>query len=249
MYVRLAFAVAAHLQPEILILDEILAVGDLAFQNKCLNMIRDVSKNGRTVLFVSHNIRMINRLCTRGLVIENGKSIFDGDLNIALDHYIGKVDSKIKHEFCSINNKESHIHVHNVQLLVNGELTKKPILCFDEIDIVIKLSLNISLLDIIISMVVKNSDKEIVFMSEINDDDDGVNPSSSGLYEIKTFIPNPLLKPSRYSLTIGTNSQSMGQLNHFEDIIYFEIIDINSNRDTRPGYIYQNINWNVEKIS
>ena len=248
MYVRLAFAVAAHLQPEILILDEILAVGDLAFQNKCLNMIRDISKNGRTVLFVSHNIRMINRLCTRGLVLENGKSIFDGDLNLALDHYIGKVDSKIKHEFCSVNNKDSHIHVQNVQLLVNGELNKKPILCFDKIDIIIEVMLNISLQDIIISMVVKNSDKEIVFMSEINDDD-GVNPESSGLYKIKTFIPNPLLKPSKYSLTIGTNSQSMGQLNHFEDIIYFEIIDINTNRDQRPGFIYQKITWSVEKVS
>ena len=72
MYVRLAFAVAAHLEPEILIIDEVLAVGDAEFQKKCLGKMKDVSGQGRTVLFVSHNMVAVKTLCTRGILLENG---------------------------------------------------------------------------------------------------------------------------------------------------------------------------------
>jgi homopolymeric O-antigen transport system ATP-binding protein len=78
MYVRLAFAVAAHLQPEILIVDEVLAVGDIAFQRKCLNKLEDVSRDGRTILFVSHNISAITRLCSRAVLLDGGRIVEDG---------------------------------------------------------------------------------------------------------------------------------------------------------------------------
>ncbi len=78
MYMRLAFAVAAHLEPEILIVDEVLAVGDVAFQKKCLNKMKDVSQSGRTVLFVSHNMSAITRICNRALALNNGKVIAEG---------------------------------------------------------------------------------------------------------------------------------------------------------------------------
>jgi lipopolysaccharide transport system ATP-binding protein len=80
MYVRLAFAVAAHLEPEILIVDEVLAVGDAQFQKKCLGKMEDVSKNeGRTLLFVSHSMSTISSLCTRAILMESGKIKNDGD--------------------------------------------------------------------------------------------------------------------------------------------------------------------------
>ena len=72
MHVRLAFAVAAHLEPEILIVDEVLAVGDVAFQKKCLGKMEDVAKEGRTILFVSHNMVAINNLCSKGILVDNG---------------------------------------------------------------------------------------------------------------------------------------------------------------------------------
>ena len=78
MYVRLAFAVAAHLEPEILIVDEVLAVGDVAFQRKCLNKMEDVRQHGRTILFVSHNMQAITRLCTRAILISHGGIQHDG---------------------------------------------------------------------------------------------------------------------------------------------------------------------------
>ncbi|RYD83463.1 MAG: ABC transporter ATP-binding protein [Verrucomicrobiaceae bacterium] len=87
MRVRLAFAIAAHLEPEILVVDEVLAVGDAAFQQKCLGKIDEVAHSGRTVLFVSHNAAAIEALCTRGIVLEKGGMIFDGTQSEAIEFY------------------------------------------------------------------------------------------------------------------------------------------------------------------
>ena len=89
MYVRLAFAVAAHLEPEILIVDEVLAVGDAEFQKKCLGKMKDVSeKDGRTVLFVSHNMPAVQRLCTQAMVMQFGRNIYVGNTDDAVNHYL-----------------------------------------------------------------------------------------------------------------------------------------------------------------
>lgn len=89
MYVKLAFSVAAHLDSEILIMDEVLAVGDMKFQQKCLGKMSDVSEQqGRTVLYVSHNMNTVRRLCTRCVVLSKGKVIFDGDVEAAIEIYM-----------------------------------------------------------------------------------------------------------------------------------------------------------------
>jgi lipopolysaccharide transport system ATP-binding protein len=89
MHVRLAFAVAAHLEPEILIVDEVLAVGDADFQRKCIGKMQDVSKReGRTVLFVSHNMAAVKNLCTRGLILEHGTVTYDGDVENCVSRYL-----------------------------------------------------------------------------------------------------------------------------------------------------------------
>ncbi len=88
MYIRLAFAVAAHLQPDILIVDEVLAVGDAAFQKKCLGTMRSVATSGRTVLFVSHNMAAISQLCTRAAVLVQGEMICDGTTSEAIKQYL-----------------------------------------------------------------------------------------------------------------------------------------------------------------
>ena len=109
MYVKLAFSVAAHLDSEIMIMDEVLAVGDMAFQEKCLNKMRTVAKEeGRTVLYVSHNMNTIRQLCDRCVVLDSGKIVFDGDVEDAIGIYMGLnipmddivvdlTNSKIKH--------------------------------------------------------------------------------------------------------------------------------------------------------
>jgi lipopolysaccharide transport system ATP-binding protein len=89
MRVRLAFAVAAHLEPDILVVDEVLAVGDAEFQKKAIGKMKDISGNdGRTVLFVSHNMAAVKSLCTRGIVLENGTSVFEGTAEESVDHYL-----------------------------------------------------------------------------------------------------------------------------------------------------------------
>ena len=88
MYMRLAFAVAAHLEPEILIVDEVLAVGDTEFQKKCLGKMGDAAKDGRTVLFVSHNMHAINSLCTQGILLQGGQIIFEGSAQESVSRYL-----------------------------------------------------------------------------------------------------------------------------------------------------------------
>jgi lipopolysaccharide transport system ATP-binding protein len=94
MYVRLAFAVAAYLEPEILIVDEVLAVGDLQFQKKCLGKMEDVAENeGRTVLFVSHNMAAIKRLCSRGILLQQGKLLINENIDRVIQNYLAKTVS------------------------------------------------------------------------------------------------------------------------------------------------------------
>jgi len=104
MNLRLAFAVAAHLEPEILVIDEVLAVGDAEFQKKCLGKMGDVSYAGRTVLFVSHNMNAVERLCKRCIVINHGKIVFDGETGKAIDYYL-----KNKEANCQIEWQQSRV--------------------------------------------------------------------------------------------------------------------------------------------
>jgi lipopolysaccharide transport system ATP-binding protein len=89
MYVRLAFSVAAHLDPEILLLDEVLAVGDQAFQQKCLARIDQITQSGRTVLFVSHDVSSISRLCRRAVLVQDGRIAYEGSAAETIERYLG----------------------------------------------------------------------------------------------------------------------------------------------------------------
>lgn len=91
MYVRLAFAVAAHLEPDILVVDEVLAVGDVEFQKKCIGKMRDVASSGRTVLFVSHNVQAISQLCSKALHLKKGRLAYAGNVSDALEAYLAEL--------------------------------------------------------------------------------------------------------------------------------------------------------------
>lgn len=104
MYVKLAFAVAAHLDSEILVMDEVLAVGDMKFQEKCLSKMENVSKNdGKTVLYVSHNMNTIRELCSRCIVLDHGRVIYDGDVEQAVSIYMNHyINMKTECELCNV---------------------------------------------------------------------------------------------------------------------------------------------------
>ncbi|MBQ3575728.1 MAG: ABC transporter ATP-binding protein, partial [Clostridia bacterium] len=102
MYVKLGFAVAAHLAPDILICDEVLAVGDLAFQQKCLKKMGDVASSGCAVLYVSHNMRTVSQLCSRALFLNSGKLVYDGTTSKAIDLYGGAGNREIVRDLDSM---------------------------------------------------------------------------------------------------------------------------------------------------
>jgi lipopolysaccharide transport system ATP-binding protein len=107
MYVRLAFAVAAHLEPEILLVDEVLAVGDVAFQKKCLGKMGDVAKEGRTVLFVSHNMSAVTSLCKRAILLQGGLLAKDGEIAPTIDMYLSEFrDNLVRHGEASFSNTD-----------------------------------------------------------------------------------------------------------------------------------------------
>lgn len=110
MYVRLAFAVAAHLEPEILIVDEVLAVGDAEFQKKCLGKMKDVSGEGRTVLFVSHNMAAVKSLCTRGILLQNGKVIIEGEIDSVVKKYYGGERDSFNYRLCNYEIDGFHLY-------------------------------------------------------------------------------------------------------------------------------------------
>ena len=124
MYVRLAFAVAAHLEPEILVVDEVLAVGDAQFQKKCLGKMEDVSRNeGRTVLFVSHNMNVVKVLCNKGILLSHGMIADKGDMDKMIQQYLNVGDEDIAVEY---SHKEGGKLIRIVNVLTCGE--RKPLL-------------------------------------------------------------------------------------------------------------------------
>jgi lipopolysaccharide transport system ATP-binding protein len=110
MYVRLAFAVAAHLEPEILVVDEVLAVGDIEFQKKCLGKMKDVAAGGRTVLFVSHNMAAVRALCTRSILLQKGQLIADGTPSAVIEHYMAdSYNSSLKSKLDNLEDKATGV--------------------------------------------------------------------------------------------------------------------------------------------
>lgn len=118
MRVRLAFAVAAHLEPDILVIDEVLAVGDAEFQKKAIGKMQDISKgDGRTVLFVSHNMAAVKSLCTRAIVLEHGKTVFEGGVEKSINYYLESSE-----KFSTFyNNRNSNARIVSVNLLTPSD--------------------------------------------------------------------------------------------------------------------------------
>lgn len=117
MYVKLAFSVAAHLDSEIMIMDEVLAVGDMAFQKKCLEKMNDVSKSERrTILYVSHNMHTIRQLCERCIVLVRGRILFDGDVEEAIRMYMGAKNDCRNHVDLTTKNHEWHVEKQSIRM-------------------------------------------------------------------------------------------------------------------------------------
>jgi lipopolysaccharide transport system ATP-binding protein len=217
MYVRLAFAVAAHLEPEILIVDEVLAVGDAAFQKKCLGKMGEVAHEGRTVLFVSHNMAAIRQLCQKSIVLQTGKISFLGVTSDALANYYSELSS-IGFVYNINNSRPSDApdkaRIEKVQFLDAQTLPSKKFLSNDTllVRLYFKTIRNISNFDI--SMAIISADGVPIFSETISDETDALN-LDAGNYEVDFCFELQYLKLEHYSLTIclSENGQTLDLLN------------------------------------
>ena len=247
MYVRLAFAVAAHLEPEILIIDEVLAVGDIEFQNKCLGKLKDVSSQGRTVLFVSHNMGAVQNLCTRGILLHNGNVLFDGSSADAVAKYVSSsinFNTKNRVEITSEHRslkEEAEIQINTVELLEKFEDNQYA--TNDTITIALSLSANKDVENFRIAFGIYNLQEEGIaahFTEPV------LNIKKGEHKKIQLKIKNHQLAKGQYYLNfaVGKGSEVTG-VREFDIVmktIFFEIAYTDINHKNRIS-MWDNSGW------
>ena len=204
MRVRLAFAVAAFLEPDILVIDEVLAVGDAEFQKKAIGKMQDISKaDGRTVLFVSHNMAAVRNLCTRAIVLKNGTAAFEGNTDAAVDFYLKEgarltSDSGFYKHNNELNNSKA-ICLNSVEL-INSKGDNTNVFISDEnIRVVIKYSLLEKLPDIRFNLKIEVDNEVIVFTTTSHEDDK--TDKSKGDYVLEVSLPEDFFNKGFYKMT------------------------------------------------
>jgi lipopolysaccharide transport system ATP-binding protein len=224
MYVRLAFAVAAHLEPEILIVDEVLAVGDIQFQKKCLGKMGEVAHEGRTVLLVSHNMNAITALCPKVIVLKQGRVIFNGKAEESL-HYYGASSSSVSGSI-DLASKKPGGYLQSLNIIQNGKSSSGILKAGDKVDLV---------LDIRISKPLSKTKLAVAF----------TNMTGGRVFAVGSFLGSsqmPVLRqdatvtirfqmppifPSRYTLDIGFHDTEAGVEEEFYSAGAVEVAETN----------------------
>ena len=220
MRVRLAFSVAAHLEPEILIIDEVLAVGDIEFQNKCIGKMESVASQGRTVLFVSHNMNTVQNLCTRGIIIDRGTIVFDGSIEEATSQYMsngGETLELSKQKFKGVMNKTigfQHIRLNGKELCYGAQTKPSEAV---SIELLRKSKKTIKDAEIFIAIHSDGFRLATIF------DQEKTEALNSGAFRSTFVIPETLLKPGRYSIQIGAQSTRLKEWMISDFIGSFEV--------------------------
>jgi lipopolysaccharide transport system ATP-binding protein len=238
MYVRLAFAVAAHLEPEILIIDEVLAVGDAEFQEKCLGKMKDVSSQGRTVLFVSHNMAAVQSLCTTGIFLQNGELKAHGPIEKIINSYLAS-KSDVSNTFISTKELPEHqelsfksIRITDGQNEPSSEFTSD-----EEIFVSFEFNVNNFQKKYNIFAIIKDKYGVPVFSAERIIDCD----------KLTLKIDRSFLTRGNYSLQTFIHIPTVFQLEALDDICHFTVTDISSpfaiHGDYNYGNVFGNCSW------
>ena len=227
MTVRLAFAVAAHLEPDILIVDEVLAVGDAEFQKKAIGKMKDISQDGsRTVLFVSHNMAAIKRLCTRAIVLEHGKLKFDGSVDDALNEYVNidkMSDFKVE---CNENTPRSgnqKMKFRSIEMLNQRNINTQDFVIGDDLNIQFELENNSNEQTSEVGIQIKASDGMPIFHMMARDSNYILNHTEAiERYQVK--IKDLRLFPGIYSISITlSNTSGHESFDALDNVLTFEI--------------------------
>jgi lipopolysaccharide transport system ATP-binding protein len=251
MYLRLAFAVAAHLEPEILVVDEVLAVGDAQFQKKCLGKMGEVAKQGRTVLFVSHNMGAITRLCQRAIWLDGGKVVMDGVSNEVVNGYNAQfLTVRPQWKRPQAARPEDEFAFLSVAVR-NQEQEQSGIFNGDEpISITVHYLVRRELAGCQIGARVHNSEGLVVFTtSDADGSGTSALPREPGDYESSLDLPPNLLVPGAYYVTLGAHLPNRSVYDVIEQAVVFEVSNAGSLRslDGRFGVVAPLIPWNTSK--
>lgn len=251
MYVRLAFAVAAHLEPEILIVDEVLAVGDVEFQKKCLGKMKDVSGEGRTVIFVSHNMAAIRSFCTRAVLLEKGKVSFNGAVDQAINRYIsGGIDTGQTIASCVWDEKSApggdEVRYLNAGLLntSSGEFSST---FFTSTPIRVQLTYQVkkAVQGARLVLSVRDTNGVIIFNSTNHAQDSGLK--QPGNYQVECLIPGDLLNKGRYEVYLHMGIPGVKVLVQGEPFLRFDVVTDGSHGSLFPedwaGVVAPKLKW------
>jgi lipopolysaccharide transport system ATP-binding protein len=256
MYVRLAFAVAAHLDPEILVVDEVLAVGDVEFQKKCLGKISEVAQGGRTVLFVSHKLGAVKSLCKTGIQLDGGQINFMGDINNCVNHYLNiKELSDIVPEWNSNEDVNKLVRLSSIKISDENHGVKKQFSYKEPLWIKIEFVIQDFVSGIYLAMHVHDNKMEtLIFSRDFDFNENNLTQREPGRYLYSIKIPAPLLVPGFYNISVHIAYSFPPRLIDGADhICFFEIIDDGSDRAKMGfpwrGKIVLPINWELENLN
>jgi lipopolysaccharide transport system ATP-binding protein len=243
MYVRLAFAVAAHLESEILIVDEVLAVGDAEFQRKCLGKMGEVSKGeGRTVLFVSHNLQSINSLCKLSILLNNGNLDYYDRTELVIGQYNKQFNKSPKK--ITINNSGNELFILEDIFFTNGNKDRN-ITTRDEIHFELKFYFNVMITGLAIEMNVTN-DLGILVFSSVSD----TFTAFEGINFHSCIIPKCILNNINYNFSFRISKNQIAFLAKYEDIISIDVnnnLDITNGNNNLEGIVRPNIVWKLNQ--
>jgi lipopolysaccharide transport system ATP-binding protein len=236
MTVRLAFAVAAHLEPDILVIDEVLAVGDAEFQKKAIGKMQDISRGeGRTVLFVSHNMAAVKSLCTRAIVLEHGKTVFEGDTDAAVDFYLKNGAESNGSHFLNLNPKEDSDILEVSVIDVDKNLCNG--FAFDDsiyLDIKIKTALK-HIKTAVIGFRIIDQYERAIFTSEI-ELSNYIN--AFGNYDFLVELPHKTLVSNNYRVHVAFHIPNQEIINNLENVVSFKIVETGSGFQKYAGKDY-----------
>jgi homopolymeric O-antigen transport system ATP-binding protein len=255
MYVRLAFAVAAHLELEILLVDEVLAVGDMDFQKKCLQKMGTIAQGGRTVIFVSHNLGLVHRLCGRAILLRNGQVYTDGPVADVIGAYLNE---NLSHEGrwerpAGLPAAKEVVLRRACVLGTDGQVTGV-VNCDDDFAITIDYEVLTNTPNFEVAIGLRNNEGVNVVVSL--DSDTGNWPDRSrpaGMYSSVCRIPRHLLAPGTYFLTFSAHIINQQTYESQADALAFEVAETGCIRakrnDRRNGIITPVFDWEITRLA
>lgn len=235
MYMRLAFAVAAHLEPEILIVDEVLAVGDIEFQKKCLGKMDEVSKTGRTIIFVSHQMGSIAHLCRKAILLDKGSLVMEDKSGVVIEHYINHGKEKLTSYAADELATHREMYVQSATITNDGKTERSSFRHDEAIVINARCGAKRIVRGAEFRMVVKDSRGITVFTSdaELN----SLNERTE-IFEVDYTIPPEILRPNNYSLTFALFVPHQLIIELIEDVAYFSVFDAGTKYAQSEGADY-----------